>query len=107
MCSRQQTLAPGCPTVEIPPSLQNFLLDWPAQIIIRTTVLMMLMAVGWHLVSRFRDRSDDDRLTASELLTNFQELHHQGDIDEKEYRTIKMALGAQLQEELKDTDSTG
>lgn len=68
---------------------------------------MILMAVGWYLVGRFRDSSDEDQLTANELLTNFQDLHHQGDIDDKEYRNIKTALGAKLQEESKDTESEG
>ncbi|MBC8357074.1 MAG: hypothetical protein H8E66_34315 [Planctomycetes bacterium] len=58
-------------------------------------------------MGRFRDNADDDRLTANELLTNFQELHHQGDIDESEYRTIKTALGAKLRKEIEDSDNDG
>lgn len=71
------------------------------------TVLVVLVTIGWYLVGRFRDNADDDRLTANELLTNFQDLHHQGDIDDKEYRTIKTVLGEKLQEELKDTENKG
>lgn len=91
----------------ISPSVKEFLLEWPAQIVIWTTVLLVLATIGWYLVGRFRDNADDDRLTANELLTNFQDLHLQGDIDDKEYRTIKTVLGAKLQEELKDTDNKG
>jgi uncharacterized membrane protein len=87
--------------------MKDFLLTTPAQLVIWTTVLMVLMAVGWHVVGRFRDNADDDRLTANELLTNFKELHHQGDINDAEYRTIKTALGAKLREELEDSESKG
>ena len=87
--------------------MKDFLLTTPAQLVIWTTVLLVLMAVGWYVVGRFRDNDDDDRLTANELLTNFQELHHQGDINDAEYRTIKTALGAKLQRELEDAESKG
>ncbi|MEO8497520.1 MAG: hypothetical protein ABI614_20825 [Planctomycetota bacterium] len=58
-------------------------------------------------MGRFRDNAADDRLTANELLTNFEEMHHQGDIDDAEYRTIKTALGAKLRKELEDSESEG
>lgn len=87
--------------------MKDFLLTTPAQLVIWTTVLLVLIIVGWYAVGRFRDNDDDDRLTANELLTNFKELHHQGDIDDAEYRTIKTVLGAKLQQELEDTESKG
>lgn len=87
--------------------MKDFLLTTPAQLVIWTTVLLVLMAVGWYAVGRFRDKTDDDRLTANELLTNFEELHQQGDINDAEYRTIKTALGAKLRQELEDSESKG
>ena len=87
--------------------MKEFLLTTPAQLVIWTTVLLVLMTVGWYLVGRFRDNDGDDRLSANELLTNFKDLHHQGDIDESEYRTIKTALGAKLQQELEEPENKG
>jgi len=87
--------------------MKDFLLTTPAQLVIWTTVLLILVTVGWYVVGRFRDNADDDRLTANELLTNFQEMHHQGDINDVEYRTIKTALGAKLRQELEDSESNG
>lgn len=107
MFSRQQTLAFPQPLIGFAPSMKEFLQTTPAQVVIWTTVLMILLAVGWYIMGRFRESADDDHLTANELLTNFQELHHQGDIDEAEYRTIKTVLGVKLQEELNDRDSKG
>lgn len=107
MFSRQQTLAHQLAGRSVLTSMKDFLLTTPAQLVIWTTVLLILMTVAWYVVGKFRDNADDDRLTANELLTNFEELHHQGDIDELEYRTIKTALGAKLQKELEDSDGKG
>ena len=85
--------------------MKDFLLTTPAQLVIWATVLLVLGAIGAYVVGRFRDNDGDDSLTANELLTNFQELHHQGDIDATEYRTIKTALGVKLREELEDSEN--
>jgi uncharacterized membrane protein len=87
--------------------MKEFLLSTPSQVVIWTTVLLMLVAIAWYVVGRFRDRADDNHVSANDLLTNFREWHHQGDIDDSEFRTIKTVLGAQLQEELKDRDDEG
>ncbi|MDP7020357.1 MAG: hypothetical protein QGG36_31455 [Pirellulaceae bacterium] len=71
------------------------------------TVLAILSAVGYYMVKKFRDRTDDDQPDANELLSNFRELHDEGDITEKEYRNIKTVLGAKLQEELSDMGEEG
>jgi uncharacterized membrane protein len=87
--------------------MTEFLLSSPAQAVIWTTVLLILIIVGVFVAERFRGRTEDAQPTANELLTNFRELHHQGDIDDAEFRTIKTVLGARLQQELKDTDGKG
>jgi uncharacterized membrane protein len=87
--------------------MKDFLQTTPAQLVIWTTVLLVLLAVAWYVLGRFRDNADDDHLTANELLTNFQEMHHQGDINDAEYRTIKTALGVKLRQELEDSESKG
>ena len=107
MFSLQQTLAYQSVDRSVVASMKDFLLTTPAQLVIWTTVLLILMTVAWYVVGRFRDNADDDRLTANELLTNFKELHHQGDINDAEYRTIKTALGAKLRRELEDSESKG
>jgi uncharacterized membrane protein len=84
--------------------MKEFLLTTPAQIMIWTTVLLLLIALGGYIVRSLRGRDDDDRLSANDLLTNFRDLHHRGDIDDSEFRTIKTVLGAKLQEETRDTD---
>lgn len=80
--------------------MRQFLLTTPAQIVIWLSVLAILVAIGGFIVGRFRGRSDDERLTANELLTNFREMHHRGDIGDSEFRNIKTVLGTKLQREL-------
>lgn len=55
-------------------------------------VLGILIAGGFWLVSSFRDRTADDRFTPQELLSNFEEMHREGDISGKEFRTIKASM---------------
>lgn len=87
--------------------MQEFLTTPAAKAVLWVAVLLVLMAVGYFLVRRYRDRSDDDRQTASDLLTNFREMHHEGDISEREFRTIKTVLGPKLQTEMDDLERDG
>ncbi len=85
--------------------MQEFLTTTTAKAVLWVAVLMVMLTVGYYMLRRFRDRIDDDRQTASDLLTNFREMHHEGDISETEFRTIKTVLGRKLQEELKEPSS--
>jgi uncharacterized membrane protein len=87
--------------------MQEFLSTPLARAVISVAILLVILAVGYYLVRRFRDRIDDDRQTTSDWLTNFREMHHEGDISEAEFRTIKTVLGQKLQEEIRDTENEG
>jgi uncharacterized membrane protein len=87
--------------------MKEFLLSGPAQIVIWTAALLLIAAIVYYAVESLRGRDDEDHQTANQLLTNFRELHHQGDIDDSEFRTIKTVLGAELQQELSDPDNEG
>ena len=80
--------------------MKQFLLSTPAQLVIWLSVLAVLVAIGGFIVGRLRGRSDDERLSANELLSNFREMHEQGGIDPAEFRNIKTVLGVKLQREL-------
>ncbi len=84
--------------------MREFLTTSVAQAVLWIAVLLVMLAAGYYVVRRFQDRIDDDRQTASDLLTNFREMHREGDISETEFRTIKTVLGRKLQEELKDAE---
>jgi hypothetical protein len=80
----------------------DFLQTPLAQIIGSVTMLLVLLVVAYYIVRRFRDRAREDQPTSNELLTNFREMHHEGDISDAEFRVIKSVLGGKLRQELKD-----
>jgi uncharacterized membrane protein len=84
--------------------MREFLTTPTAKAVFWLAVLMVMLVVSYYLVRRFRDRIDEDRQTTSDLLTNFREMHQEGDISETEFRTIKTVLGERLQEELEGPD---
>ena len=75
--------------------------DTLTQILTCMAILLGLVVVGVVVVQRFRGRSAGGGPATSELLTKFQEMHRAGEIDEKEYRTIKSVLGSELQRDVK------
>ena len=72
--------------------------------IILFTAVVSLIAVGAYAVSKWRDAIDDDTSSASELLTNFREMHSRGDLTDEEFRTIKARLSYEMKEEIKNSD---
>lgn len=87
--------------------MKDFLLTSHAQAVIWSTVLLIVIVTAAFVVGRLRDRMDDDRLEANDLLTNFRDLHLQGDIEDSEFRDIKSVLGTKLKRELSDKDQRG
>jgi len=87
--------------------MREFLLTTHAQAVIWSAVLLIAIVIAVFVVGRLRDRMDDDRLEANDLLTNFRELHLQGDIEDAEFRDIKSVLGTKLKRELNDKDQQG
>jgi uncharacterized membrane protein len=88
-------------------SFLEFLATPGAQTVLWLTVLAIGTVVAYAIVKRFRDGIDDDRVTANDLLTNFREMNREGDISDAEFRTIRTALGEQLQAELRDSSNEG
>jgi uncharacterized membrane protein len=72
------------------------------QMLISLGILAGLIAVGYLVVQRFRGGAANEGRPESDLLTKFQEMHHEGDISEQEYRTIKSVLGKDLRRSVKD-----
>ena len=63
--------------------------------------LAILVVIGVYVVLRFRDDagSADEIENASNLLTKFREMKHEGHIDEEEYRTIRTDLEGKLSQQ--------
>ena len=65
------------------------------EMVLAISGLLILTVVGVYVVLKFRDSIGSDDSSA-ELLSKFQEMRHEGHINEDEYRTIKTDLGGQL-----------
>lgn len=70
-------------------------------------VAVLLTAVAVYFIVKLRQEALQPELSSDELLTNFHELHSQGELSDEEYRTIKAVLAERLQRELKDTGQLG
>ena len=87
--------------------MPNLLRGNTAELLLLLAVLSALVAASILMVGKLRDGAGDDKLKASDLMTNFRELHARGVLSDEEFRTIKAKLSAQLQSELKDTEGPG
>jgi uncharacterized membrane protein len=82
-------------------------LDSPlATIVVLAAMTATLIAGGIYVIGRVRAGILSKEPLASELLTNFKELHAKGELNDEEYRTIKAMLAERLQQELNKTDET-
>lgn len=78
-----------------------------AQFVLWIAVLAVMITAGVYAIGKIRAKAIQQEPTALELVSKFRDLHSQGVLSDAEYRTIKNALAAQLQHELKDSDKTG
>lgn len=86
--------------------MAQFLRTAEAQAVILLAIVLIMSVVAWYVLARFRDRTKEDT-TASDLLTEFREMHHRGDLSQAEYRTIKTVLSEKLQDEINDGSERG
>jgi uncharacterized membrane protein len=75
-----------------------------AGVVILLALLAALIAGGVYVIGRVRAGLGDKAAPTSEWLTNFKELHAQGELSDEEYRTIKAMLAERLQQELNESD---
>ena len=78
-----------------------------AHIMLWLLVLGLMVAAAVFVLRSLRGRIDKDETDPSQLLSNFREMHHQGDLSDAEFRTIKTVLGAKLQQESKENSDKG
>ena len=81
--------------------------DTLAQVMLGMGMLIGLVIVGVLVVQRFRGGAAHKDMSASELITNFQEMRSRGDISDADFRRIRSVLGAELHGELKDGKDKG
>ncbi|MFH1268694.1 MAG: hypothetical protein ABIK89_23465 [Planctomycetota bacterium] len=81
--------------------------DPVAELVLWATIGAILIAVLAYIIGKIRAESTQQEPGASELMSKFRDLHSKGELSDAEFRTIKTALAARMQEELKDNGDTG
>ena len=87
--------------------MAEFLRTTPAQLVIWTSVLAILVAVGVYVVFLFRGEQRSDSSSSSEMLTGFRELHERGQLSPAEFRRVKSVLGEQVSNRARPDTSGG
>ena len=64
-------------------------------------VLLLMLILAGMVVRKFRENARGSREKGADLLSNFQEMRREGDIDDAEFRNIKAVLGNQLRSNVK------
>jgi len=78
-----------------------------AELVVWAAMGAIVVAVAAYILGKIRAEPTQKEPSASELMSKFRDLHSQGELSDAEFRTIKTALAARLQEELKDNGDTG
>lgn len=65
---------------------------WWLQLVVWGAVLAVMVVAAYFVVTKLRGSAVGNDDTPVELLTNFREMKLQGDISDKEFRTIKALL---------------
>ena len=87
--------------------MERFWRAGPEELVLGIAILAILVAIAYYVIKKIRPKPVQKEPKASQWLSKFRELHSQGKLSDEEFRTIKTALAAQLQEELRDNDEEG
>ncbi|HWB01288.1 MAG TPA: SHOCT domain-containing protein [Pirellulales bacterium] len=85
----------------------EFLNTPAARVVSSLTAVSVLCAIGYYVIGKLRARLRESGPTPSDFMTNFRELHAQGELSDEEFRTIKAKLAAGIQDQLKTRKPDG
>ena len=71
------------------------------------TVLLVMIVLAVAVVRRLRDSIRSDKAGEADLLTNFQEMRREGDINDAEFRNIRAVLGSKRPSEANNGKDKG
>lgn len=77
------------------------------ELILWLTLLAVIVVVAFYVIGKVRPKPEQQEPTASQWMTEYQELHAKGVLSDEEFRTIKSTLSKQLQNELNTNGKAG
>jgi uncharacterized membrane protein len=84
--------------------MAEFLTSPVANVVFLVALTAILVAGGIYVIGRVRETFRSKDPPSSQWMTNFRDLHSQGELSDEEYREIKSVLAEHLERELNDTD---
>lgn len=63
--------------------------------------VLLVAVLAFFLITRWRKQAAEQRLSASDQLSEFRELYEQGQLSREEFERLRSLLGARLREEIK------
>ena len=85
------------PLPKPPPSLLDPQLLW-AMVALITTLLLGAVIFAW--LDRWRKRGDRDRLTPTDQLTAFRQSYERGELSQEEYQRIRAKLAPRVRQQV-------
>ena len=87
--------------------MRTLVTDSFLELLVWSVLLVTMVTTAVLAIRKIRSKTLQQEPTASDLLSNFRELHAQGELTDAEFRTIEAMLTARLREELKDNVERG
>jgi uncharacterized membrane protein len=84
-----------------------FLGEREMQLVVWICAIVIACVLGAYVIGKLRSKLRETDPGPSDFMTNFRELHSQGDLSDEEYRTIKSSLAARLKQQINRTDKDG
>jgi len=81
--------------------MERFWAAEPERLVLWLALLCVALTVAYYVIGKVRPKPGPPEPTASQWLTEFDELHAKGGLSDEEFRTIKTILSRRLHEELK------
>jgi FtsZ-interacting cell division protein ZipA len=82
--------------------MEKFVTETAPQVVVLVAVTAIVIAIGVWVLRRFRGSGADDQQTTTQHLSNFEEMHAQGVLDDEEFREIKRTCKQHLHAEFSD-----
>ncbi len=67
-------------------------------------IATMFLVIAIVILRSFQGRTGNDLPESSNSLTNFKEMHAQGELSDEEYRTIKTAVSGRVRNEINSSN---
>ena len=84
--------------------MRDFIQTPTAQWVLLAAGLAAMIACGVYLIAKAREMLGRQGPATSEIISEFRDLHREGQLSDEEFKTIKLKLADRLQAEIRAAD---